>query len=156
DASPYVGRMALCRVLHGEIRRGQQVAWCRRNGSIERVKVTELYVTEALDRVPAERAGPGEIIAVAGLAEVTIGETLADPDDPRPLEVIRVDEPAMAITIGVNTAPLAGLEGEKLTARQIHARLQAELVGNVSLRVCETDRRDTWGGQGRGELQVAV
>src|SRR5438128_2281042 len=156
DASPYVGRLAICRVRHGNIRKGQQLAWCRADGRVERALAAELYVTEALERVETGEAGPGEIIAVAGMAEVTIGETLADPDDPRPLEVIRVDEPAMAVTIGVNTAPLAGLEGEKLTARQIHARLQAELVGNVSLRVCETDRRDTWEVQGRGELQLAV
>jgi len=156
DASPYVGRLAICRVRHGNIRKGQQLAWCRADGRVERALAAELYVTEALERVETGEAGPGEIIAVAGMAEVTIGETLADPDDPRPLEVIRVDEPAMAITIGVNTAPLAGLEGEKLTARQIHARLQAELVGNVSLRVCETDRPDTWEVQGRGELQLAV
>src|SRR5207244_1628140 len=156
DASPYVGRLAICRVRHGNIRKGQQLAWCRADGRVERALAAELYVTEALERVETGEAGPGEIIAVAGMAEVTIGETLADPDDPRPLEVIGVDEPAMAVTIGVNTAPLAGLEGEKLTARQIHARLQAELVGNVSLRVCETDRRDTWEVQGRGELQLAV
>jgi GTP-binding protein TypA/BipA len=156
DASPYVGRLAICRVRHGHISRGQQLAWCRADGRVQRALAAELYVTEALERVEAAEAGPGEIIAVAGIEEVTIGETLADPDDPRPLEVIRVDEPAMAITIGVNTAPLAGLEGEKLTARQIHARLQTELVGNVSLRVCETQRPDTWEVQGRGELQLAV
>src|SRR5437764_1070941 len=135
DASPYVGRLALCRVRHGSIRKGQQIAWCRADGSIERAQVAELYVTEALERVDATQAGPGEIIAVAGIAEVTIGQTLADPDDPRPLQVITVDEPAMSITVGVNTAPLAGREGDKLTARQIQSRLQAELVGNVPLRV---------------------
>jgi len=156
DASPYVGRLALCRVRHGTIRRGQTVAWCRAGGSVERVKVTELYVTEALERVAAAEAGPGEIIALAGLAEVTIGETLADPDDPRPLPVLRVDEPSLSVTVGVNTSPLAGRDGTKLTARLLKARLDAELVGNVSLRVLPTDRPDTWEVQGRGELQLAV
>jgi GTP-binding protein len=156
DASPYVGRLAICRVRNGRIKKGQAIAWCRADGSIERAQVAELYVTEALERVEAAEAGPGEIIAVAGIAEVTIGETLADPDDPRPLPVITVDEPAMSITLGVNTAPLAGREGDKLTARQIHSRLQTELVGNVSLRVRDTERRDTWEVQGRGELQLAV
>lgn len=156
DASPYVGRLALCRVRHGTIRRGQTVAWCRANGSIERAPVAELYVTDALDRVEAEEASAGEIIAVAGIAEVTIGETLADPDDPRPLPVITVDEPSISVTIGVNTSPLAGQEGDKLTARQIRARLDQELVGNVSLRVGDTDRPEVWEVQGRGELQLAV
>ena len=156
DASPYVGRLAICRVRNGHIRKGQPIAWCRADGSIVRAQVAELYVTEALDRIDATEAGPGEIIAVAGIAEVTIGETLADPDDPRPLPVISVDEPAMSITIGVNTAPLAGREGSKLTARQISSRLQTELVGNVSLRVRDTERTDTWEVQGRGELQLAV
>jgi GTP-binding protein len=156
DASPYVGRLAICRVRHGNIRKGQQIAWCRADGSIERASVAELYVTDALDRVDAPEAGPGEIIAVAGIAEVTIGETLADLGDPRPLPVITVDEPAMSITIGVNTSPLAGKDGDKITARQIEARLQQELVGNVSLRVRETERPDTYEVQGRGELQLAV
>jgi GTP-binding protein len=156
DASPYVGRLAICRVRHGTIRKGQQIAWCRADGSIRRVQVAELYVTDALDRVDAPEAGPGEIIAVAGIAEVTIGETLADPEDPRPLPVITVDEPAMSITIGVNTSPLAGKDGEKLTARQIKGRLDQELVGNVSLRVLDTERPDTWEVQGRGELQLGV
>jgi GTP-binding protein len=156
DASPYVGRLAICRVRHGQIEKGQQIAWCRADGQIQRAQVAELYVTEALQRVDAESAGPGEIIAVAGIAEVTIGETLADPQDPRPLPVITVDEPAMAITVGVNTAPLAGKDGEKLTARQIKSRLDQELVGNVSLRVLPTDRPDAWEVQGRGELQLAV
>jgi GTP-binding protein len=156
DASPYVGRLAICRVRHGTIRKGQQIAWCRANGSIQRAPVAELYVTDALDRVDAPEAGPGEIIAVAGIAEVTIGETLADPDDPRPLPVITVDEPAMSITLGVNTSPLAGKDGSKLTARQIKARLDQELIGNVSLRVAETERPDTYEVQGRGELQLAV
>jgi GTP-binding protein len=156
DASPYLGRLALCRVRHGTIRRGQTVAWCRADGSVERVKVAELFVTEALDRVPADEAGPGEIIAVAGLDEVTIGETLADADDPRVLPVITVDQPALGVTIGSNTSPLAGREGKKLTARLIKARLDTELVGNVSLRVLPTERPDTWEVQGRGELQLAV
>jgi GTP-binding protein len=156
DASPYVGRLAICRVRHGTIRKGQQIAWCRADGSIERAQVAELYVTDALDRVDAPEAGPGEIIAVAGIAEVTIGETLADLGDPRPLPVITVDEPAMSITLGVNTAPLAGKDGDKITARQIEARLAQELVGNVSLRVRDTERPDTFEVQGRGELQLAV
>jgi len=156
DASPYVGRLAVCRVHQGTIKKGQQVAWCRRDGTIQKVKVTELYVTEELERKDAGEAGPGDIIAVAGLPEVTIGETLADPDDPRPLPVIHVDEPSLSMTIGVNTSPLASQEGTKLTARQIKARLDTELVGNVSLRVLPTERPDTWEVQGRGELQLAV
>jgi GTP-binding protein len=156
DASPYVGRLAICRVRNGTIRKGQQIAWCRADGSIQKATVAELYVTDALERVDAPEAGPGEIIAVAGIAEVTIGETLADPEDPRPLPVITVDEPAMSITIGANTSPLAGKDGDKLTARQIEARLRQELVGNVSLRVRETARPDTYEVQGRGELQLAV
>jgi GTP-binding protein len=156
DASPYVGRLALCRVVNGTIRRGQQVAWCRADGSIERAKITELYVTEALDRVDAESAGPGDIIAIAGIPEITIGETLADPDDPRPLPVLRVDEPSLSMTIGINTSPLAGKEGSKLTARLVKARLDQELVGNVSIRVLPTERPDAWEVQGRGELQLAV
>ena len=156
DASPYVGRLALCRVRHGTVRRGQQVAWCRSSGEITRATIGELYVTDALDRVDAEEAGPGEIIAVAGIAEVTIGETLADIDDPRPLPVITVDEPSLSVTIGINTSPLAGRSGTKLTARQIKSRLDQELVGNVALRVGETERPDAWEVQGRGELQLAV
>ena len=156
DASPYVGRLAICRVRNGTIRKGQQIAWCRADGSIERAQVAELYVTDALERVDAPEAGPGEVIAVAGIAEVTIGETLADLGDPRPLPVITVDEPAMSITIGVNTSPLAGKDGDKITARQIKARLDQELIGNVSLRVEETARPDTYEVQGRGELQLAV
>ncbi|HEY3828737.1 MAG TPA: translational GTPase TypA [Solirubrobacteraceae bacterium] len=156
DASPYVGRLALCRVRHGNIRRGQQVAWCRADGSIERAQISELYVTDALDRVDAEEAGPGEIIAIAGIAEVTIGETLADPEDPQPLPVITVDEPSLSITVGINTSPLAGKDGGKLTARQIRGRLDQELVGNVSLRVQDTERPEMWEVQGRGELQLAI
>ena len=156
DASPYVGRLALCRVLHGTIRRAQQVAWCRADGTIERAKVAELYVTEALDRVEADEAGPGEIIAVAGIPEVTIGETLADPDDARPLPTISVDEPSLSVTIGINTSPLAGLDGHRLTASQVESRLRAELIGNVSLRVLPTERPDAWEVLGRGELQLAI
>ena len=156
DRSPYLGRLALCRVRQGTVRRGQQAAWCRADGSVERVKLGELFVTEGLDRVPAEEAGPGEIVAVAGLDDVTIGETLADPDDPRPLPVITIDLPSLSMTIGVNTSPLAGQDGTKLTARQVKARLDTELVGNVSLKVLPTNRPDTWEVQGRGELQLAV
>jgi GTP-binding protein len=156
DASPYVGRLALCRVRNGTIRDGQQIAWCRANGEIERAAVSKLYITEALDRVEADEAGPGEIIAVAGLEEVTIGETLADPEDPRPLPVISVDEPSLSITVGINTSPLAGQDGSRLTARQIKDRLDQELVGNVSIRVRETERPDSWEVEGRGELQLVV
>ncbi|HET8583920.1 MAG TPA: translational GTPase TypA [Jatrophihabitans sp.] len=156
DASPYLGRLALCRVHNGTIAKGQTVAWCRRDGSIERVKVSELLMTQALDRVPAESAGPGDIIAIAGIADITIGETLADADDPRPLPVITVDEPSISMTVGINTSPLAGQSGSKLTARLVRSRLDAELVGNVSLRVLATERPDTWEVQGRGELQLAV
>ncbi len=156
DASPYVGRLAICRIHHGRITKGQNVAWCRADGSIERVRVTELYVSEALERVDASSAGPGDIVAIAGLPDVTIGETLADPDDPRPLPVMTIDEPSLAMTIGINTSPLAGREGKKLTARLLKNRLDAELVGNVSLRVLPTPRPDTWEVQGRGELQLAV
>jgi len=156
DASPYVGRLAICRVHQGTIRAGQPIAWCRADGSVQRASASELYVTEGLERVAAEQAGPGEIIAVAGMEEVTIGETLADPENPRPLPVITVDEPSLSIVIGINTSPLAGQEGDKLTARQIRARLDAELVGNVSLRVHDTDRPDAWEVQGRGELQLVV
>jgi GTP-binding protein len=156
DSSPYVGRLALLRVRHGTLRKGAQVAWCRADGTIERARVTELYVTEALERVPADQAGPGEIVALAGLPEVTIGETIADPDDPRPLPVTTVDEPSLSVTIGINTSPLAGREGTRLTASQVKERLDAELVGNVSLRVLPTERPDAWEVQGRGELQLAV
>ncbi|WP_205699337.1 translational GTPase TypA [Conexibacter sp. SYSU D00693] len=156
DASPYVGRLALCRVHSGTIRKGADIAWCRADGSVERAKVGELYVTEALDRVDATEAGPGEIIAVAGIADVTIGETLADLADPRPLPVITVDEPSLSVTVGINTSPMAGRDGDKLTARQVKARLDQELIGNVSLRVNPTDRPDAWEVQGRGELQLAV
>lgn len=157
DASPFLGRLALCRVREGEIAKGSQVAWCRKDGSIERVKVTELLMTEALERVPAEKAGPGDIIAVAGIREITIGETLADVDDPRPLPLITVDEPALSMTIGANTSPLSGRSGgTKVTARLVKDRLESELVGNVSLRVLPTERPDAWEVQGRGELALAI
>ena len=156
DASPYLGRLALLRMQHGTIRKGETVAWCRADGTIERARVSELYVTEALDRVPVDEAGPGEIVALAGLPEVTIGETIADAADPRPLPVSSVDEPSLAVTLGINTSPLAGTEGDKVTASALIGRLEQELVGNVSLRVRPTARPDVWEVQGRGELQLAV
>jgi GTP-binding protein len=156
DANKYVGRLALCRIMQGTIRKGQQVAWCRLDGTIERGKVAELFLTEALTRVSVESAGPGDLVAVAGFEEITIGETLADPEDPRPLPTITVDEPALSMTIGINTSPIAGREGTKLTARMLKNRLEAELVGNVSIRVNPTDRPDAWDVQARGELQLAV
>ena len=157
DASSYLGRIALCRMYSGQLSRGQQVAWCRRDGTIERVKVSELYLTEALERVPATTAGPGDIIAVAGIPDIMIGETLADLDDPRPLPLITVDEPAISMTLGVNTSPMVGREkGTKVTARMVRDRLDRELVGNVSIQVLPTDRPDTWEVQGRGELALAV
>ncbi|WP_395104310.1 translational GTPase TypA [Actinomadura sp. SCN-SB] len=157
DASSYLGRIALCRVHSGTIKKGQQVAWCRRDGSVERVRISELLMTEALTRKPADEAGPGDIIALAGIPEIMIGETLADPDDPRPLPLITVDEPAISMTIGTNTSPLAGREkGTKVTARLVKDRLDRELVGNVSLRVLPTERPDTWEVQGRGELALAI
>ncbi len=156
DASAYLGRLALCRVRAGTIRKGQQVAWCRADGTITRAKVGELLITRALDRVPTDEAGPGDIIAVAGFADITIGETLADPDDPRPLPAITVDEPSISMTFGINTAPLAGRSGKKLTARLVKNRLESELIGNVSIRMLDTERPDTWEIQGRGELQLAI
>ncbi len=156
DSSPYLGRLALCRVHNGRIRKGQSVVLCRADGSTERVRIAELLMTDALERVPATEAGPGDIIAVAGIPDITIGETLADPEDPRPLPVITVDEPSISVTIGINTSPLAGQSGTKMTARLLRNRLDAELIGNVSLRVQDTERPDTWEVQGRGELQLAV
>jgi len=156
DASPYLGRLAMCRVRHGTIVRGQPAAWCRADGSIQQVKIGELYVTENLDRVDAEEAGPGEIIAVAGIPEITIGETLADPDDPRPLPVTSVDEPSLSMTIGINTSPLSGQDGSKVTARLLKSRLDQEVIGNVSIRVLDTERPELWEVQGRGELQLAI
>jgi GTP-binding protein len=156
DASPYLGRLALCRVLAGTLRRNQNVAWCRADGTIRTVRLSELLITNALDREPAESAGPGDIVAIAGIPEITIGETLSDPDDPRPLPLITVDEPSISMTMGINTSPLAGRSGKNLTARLLKARLDAELVGNVSIRVLPTERPDTWEVQGRGELQLAI
>jgi len=157
DASSYLGRIALCRIYNGRLSRGQQAALCRRDGSVEQVKISELFLTEALERVPADSAGPGDIAAIAGIPGIMIGETIADPVDPRPLPLITVDEPAISMTIGVNTSPLAGREkGTKVTARLVKDRLDRELVGNVSLRVLPTGRPDTWEVQGRGELALAV
>ena len=159
DATSYLGRIALCRVRAGVIRRGQQVGWCRADGGVARVKITELLRTVALERVPADFAVAGDLVAVAGIAEVTIGDTLADPDNPVPLPRISVDEPAISLTIGINTSPLVGRDphpGTKLTARQVKGRLDTELVGNVSLRVLPTERPDAWEVQGRGELALAV
>ena len=156
DASPYLGRIAVCRVDSGTLRRGEPVAWCRTDGSIQAARIATLTITEALGQVDVEEAGPGEIVYVSGIDGVTIGETLGDPADPRPLPVITVDEPTLSMAIGVNTSPVAGSDGTKLTARQIKARLDAELVGNVSIRVLPTERPDTWEVQGRGELQLAI
>ncbi|HJY46075.1 MAG TPA: translational GTPase TypA [Propionibacteriaceae bacterium] len=156
DASPYLGRLALCRVVAGTLRRNQNVAWCRADGTIRTVRLSELLITNALDREPADSVGPGDIVAIAGIPEITIGETLSDPDDPRPLPLITVDEPSISMTMGINTSPLAGRSGKNLTARLLKARLDAELVGNVSIRVLTTERPDTWEVQGRGELQLAI
>jgi GTP-binding protein len=156
SASPYVGRLAICRVYNGQLTKGGNIAWCKVDGTIEKAKITEMYVTESLEQVPAESAGPGEIVSIAGLAEVTIGETLADVDNPIPLPAITVDEPSLAMTIGINTSPLSGADGTKLTARLLKNRLDSELVGNVAIRVAPTDRPDLWEVLGRGELQLAV
>ncbi|MGP7960472.1 translational GTPase TypA [Sanguibacter sp. A247] len=158
DASPFLGRLALLRVFNGTIRKGQTVAWARHDGTLQNVRITELLETKALSRVPAESAGPGDIVAVAGIEDITIGETLTDPDDPRPLPLITVDDPAISMTIGINTSPLAGKggKGHKVTARQVKDRLDAELIGNVSLRVLPTERPDAWEVQGRGELALAI
>jgi GTP-binding protein len=156
DASPYHGRLAVCRVHRGTIRRGTDVSWCRRDGSVERARIADLYVTEGLERTAVEAAGAGEIVVVAGIADVTIGETIAALDEPEALPLLAVDEPALAMTIGVNTAPLAGASGTRLTGRQLDERLRAELVGNVSIQVRPTEATDTWEVQGRGELQLAV
>ena len=156
DASPYLGRLALCRVVNGTLERGSRVAWCRIDGTIEHARVTELFITEALERTPAASAGPGNIVAVAGFEEITIGETLADPENPIALTPLTVDEPSLSMTIGINTSPLAGTEGKLLTARMVKDRLDKELIGNVSIRVLPTERPDAWEVQGRGELQLAV
>lgn len=156
DASNYVGRLAICRVMNGEITKGQNVAWCKADGTVENAKVTELLVTESHERTETETAKAGELIAVAGISEITIGETLSSVDDPRPMPVITVDKPSLSMTIGINTSPLAGKSGDKLTARQLKDRLDKELIGNVALRVLDLDRPDAWEVQGRGELQLAV
>jgi GTP-binding protein len=157
DASSYLGRIALCRIHNGTLKRGQQVAWIKHDGSMERVKITELLLTEALERKQADEAGPGDIVAIAGIAGIMIGDTLADPNDPRPLPLITVDEPAISMTIGTNTSPLSGRErGTKVTARLVKDRLDRELVGNVSLQVIPTERPDTWEVRGRGELALAI
>jgi len=156
DASPYLGRLALLRIHNGYLKKGQTVAWCKTDGSVERVRLTELLGTEALTRVPIDEAGPGDIVAIAGIPGITIGETLTDPERPRPLPVITIDEPSISMTIGINTSPLAGQSGSKLTARLVQSRLDSELVGNISIRVGPTERPDTWEVQGRGELQLAI
>ena len=157
DASPFLGRLALVRIRQGELRKGQQVAWMRRDGSVKNVKITELLITEGLERKPGERAGPGDIVAVAGIPEITIGETLADPENPVALPLIHVDEPAISMTIGTNTSPLVGrVKGSKVTSRLVKDRLDAELVGNVSLKILTTERPDAWEVQGRGELALAI
>ncbi|HUY96555.1 MAG TPA: translational GTPase TypA [Verrucomicrobiae bacterium] len=155
-ASPYVGRLAICRVHHGTLRQGAMVAWCRIDGSVQRGRVTNLYQSKALERVEVTEAGPGEIVAVAGFPEISIGETLADPEDTRPLPALLVDEPSLAVTVGINSSPLAGSDGAKLTARLVKSRLDQELLGNVAIRVLPTERPDAWEVQGRGELQLAV
>ncbi|SFR74343.1 GTP-binding protein [Agromyces sp. CF514] len=157
DASPFLGRLALLRVFHGTIKKGQTVAWVKHDGSVQNVRVTELFLTKALDRYPAESAGPGDIAVVAGFEDIMIGDTLADPEDVRPLPIIAVDEPAISMTIGTNTSPLVGkVKGHKLTARMVKDRLDRELVGNVSLKVVDIGRPDAWEVQGRGELALAI
>ncbi len=156
DASAYLGRLAICRIVNGDLTKGQNVVCIRADGTTTRFKISELYVSEGLDRVPALKAGPGEIVALSGLDDVMIGETLADPENPIALEVLSIDEPSIGMTIGINTSPLAGKEGNKLTARLLKNRLDQELVGNVSIQVLPTERPDTWEVQGRGELQLAV
>ena len=158
DASPFLGRLALLRIKQGELRKGQQVAWMQRDGGVKNVKITELLITEGLERKPGESAGPGDIVAVAGIPDITIGETLADPENPVALPLIHVDEPAISMTIGTNTSPLVGKggKGHKVTARLVKDRLDSELVGNVSLRVLPTERPDAWEVQGRGELALAI
>ena len=156
DSSPYLGRLALCRIREGVIKKGENVMWMKTDGTSERVKISELLITDGLERVPALEAGPGDIVAIAGIETITLGETLADIERSHALPLIIVDEPSISMTIGINTSPIAGQEGKLLTARQVKNRLDAELIGNVSLRVVNTDRPDTWEVQGRGELQLAV
>ncbi|UDY24172.1 translational GTPase TypA [Nocardioides sp. Kera G14] len=157
DASPFLGRLALVRIHQGYLKKGQQVAWMTRGGDVKNVKITELLITKGLEREPGEIAGPGDIVAVAGIAEIMIGETLADPENPIALPLIHVDEPAISMTIGTNTSPLVGkVKGSKVTARMVKDRLDQELIGNVSLRVLPTERPDAWEVQGRGELALAI
>ncbi|MBM7170634.1 translational GTPase TypA [Streptomyces sp. G44] len=158
DADNFLGRIALCRVEQGELRKGQTVTWIKRDGTQQNVRITELMMTEALTRKPAEKAGPGDICAIAGISDIMIGETLADPENPIALPLITVDEPAISMTIGTNTSPLVGKggKGHKVTARQVKDRLDKELIGNVSLRVLDTERPDAWEVQGRGELALAI
>ena len=156
DASPYLGRLALCRIISGTMTRGQTVAWCKHDGTVQNIRLTELLMTKALDRAPADSAGPGDIVAIAGIPDITIGETLSDPDNPQPLPLIHVDEPSISMTIGINTSPLSGQSGKNVTARLVKNRLDTELIGNVSIRVLPTERPDTWEVQGRGELQLAI
>ena len=157
DASPFLGRLALLRIFNGTLKKGQTVAWARHDGTLKSVRISELLATKGLDRVPAESAGPGEIVAVAGIEDITIGETLTDLENPEPLPLITVDDPAISMTIGINTSPLAGrVKGAKVTARQVKDRLDKELIGNVSLRVLPTQRPDAWEVQGRGELALAI
>ncbi|MDO4026001.1 translational GTPase TypA [Clavibacter michiganensis] len=157
DASPFLGRLALLRVFNGTIKKGQQVAWVKHDGTVKNVKITELLITKALDRFPTESAGPGDIVAVAGIEDITIGETLADPEDVRPLPTITVDDPAISMTIGTNTSPLIGkVKGHKLTARMVKDRLDRELIGNVSIKLVDIGRPDAWEIQGRGELALAI
>ncbi|WP_116056031.1 translational GTPase TypA [Clavibacter sp. 199] len=157
DASPFLGRLALLRVFNGTLKKGQQVAWVKHDGTVKNVKITELLITKALDRFPTESAGPGDIVAVAGIEDITIGETLADPEDVRPLPTITVDDPAISMTIGTNTSPLIGkVKGHKLTARMVKDRLDRELIGNVSIKLVDIGRPDAWEIQGRGELALAI
>ena len=157
DASPFLGRLALLRVYSGEIKKGQQVAWVRQDGTTQTVKITELLGTKGLERMPIESAGPGDIVAVAGIEEITIGESLCDPSDIRPLPLISVDDPAISMTVGINTSPMAGrVKGAKVTARLVKDRLDRELIGNVSIKVLPTERPDAWEVQGRGELALAI
>jgi GTP-binding protein len=156
DASPYLGRLALCRIVEGTMQRGQALSWCRRDGTIERAKSVELLVARGLERVSVETARQGDLVAVSGIDEINVGETLADLLDPRPLPLLSVDEPSLSMTVGINTSPLAGRDGSKLTARQLRTRLEAEALGNVAIRILPTERADTYEVQGRGELALAV
>ena len=157
DSSPFLGRLALVRIFNGTLKKGQTVAWARQDGDIKNVRISELLATKALERVPAEEAGPGEIVAVAGIEDITIGETLTDAENPKPLPLIKVDDPAISMTIGINTSPMAGrVKGAKVTARQVKDRLDRELIGNVSIKVLPTQRPDAWEVQGRGELALAI